>query len=149
MFCKCQVNIQDTMTPKLIKGSLHQDDRGKLLFNNNFDATLVKRFYIIENHNIDFKRGWQGHRLEQRWFSAVQGSFIISLIKIDNWENPSKNAEKTTFFINDLELNVLNIPKGYISCIQSTTMNSKLIVFADYLLGELNDEYRYDIDYFQ
>lgn len=137
------------MNPKLIIGNRHSDQRGILLYNNDFDASLVKRIYIIENESLEFKRGWQGHQIEQRWFSAVSGNFKIQLIKIDNWKNPSKDLEILTYIIDSEKLNVIHVPSGYISSIQSLEQNSKLLVMADYLLGETKDEYRYDIEYFK
>ncbi len=137
------------MEPKLINGSCHSDQRGVLLYNNDFDASLIRRMYIIENASLQFIRGWQGHRLEQRWFSAASGKFKIQLIKIDNWEKPSVDLEVFSYLIDSDKLDVLHIPKGYVSSIQSLEFNSKLLVMADYLLGEVQDEYRYDIDYFK
>lgn len=137
------------MEPKLINGNCHSDQRGALLYNNDFDASLIKRIYIIENESPQFIRGWQGHQIEQRWFSVVSGKFKIQLIKIDNWEKPSINLEAFTYLIDSDKLNVLHVPKGYVSSIQSLELNSKLLVMADYLLGEIRDEYRYDIDYFK
>ena len=69
------------MQSKLFKGERYEDQRGRLYFNNNFDSSIVKRIYFIENINVNFIRGWQGHKIEQRWFSAVCGSFKIELIK--------------------------------------------------------------------
>mgnify|MGYP003575426084 CR=1 FL=1 len=137
------------MEPKLINGNYHSDQRGTLLYNNDFDASLIKRIYIIENESPEFVRGWQGHQIEQRWFSVVSGKFKIQLIKIDNWENPSQNLEVFSYLIDSEKLNILHVPKGYVSSIQSLELNSKLLVMADYLLGEIKDEYRYDIDYFK
>ncbi|WP_289663029.1 WxcM-like domain-containing protein [Flavobacterium panacagri] len=137
------------MEPKLINGNSHSDQRGTLLYNNEFDASMVKRIYIIENESPEFIRGWQGHQIEQRWFSVVSGKFKIQLIKIDNWETPSLDLENFTYLIDSEKLNVLHVPKGYVSSIQSLEFNSKLLVMADYLLGEIQDEYRYDIDYFK
>ncbi|MFH6937374.1 WxcM-like domain-containing protein [Flavobacterium sp. FlaQc-30] len=137
------------MELKLINGNCHSDPRGTLLYNNDFDASMVKRIYIIENESPEFIRGWQGHQIEQRWFSVVSGKFKIQLIKINNWEKPSLNLEVFTYLIDSEKLNVLHIPQGYVSSIQSLELNSKLLVMADYLLGEIKDEYRYDIDYFK
>jgi len=135
------------MIPKIITGNSHTDTRGTLFYNNDFDASAIKRIYVIEN-NGDFIRAWQGHKIEQRWFSAVKGSFKIRLIKIDDWENPAKRAEILTFTINADTLEVLHVPQGYVSSIQAMEIGSKLLVMADYLLGEIKDEYRFDVDYF-
>lgn len=137
------------MGSKLISGNCHSDQRGFLFYNNDFDVSQVKRIYIVENKDIDFVRGWQGHQIEKRWFSAITGKFKIELIRVDNWENPSKKLEVNTFIISSGTLDVIYIPQGYISSIQSLEPHSKLLVMADYLLGEIKDEYRYDIDYFK
>jgi dTDP-4-dehydrorhamnose 3,5-epimerase-like enzyme len=136
------------MDPKIIQGNSHSDYKGLLLYNNDFDATEVKRIYTIENKDSKFIRGWQGHKIEQRWFSATQGSFKIALIEIDDWQNPSKALLPFTFELKSTQLNILHIPSGFISSIQSLEENSKLLVMADYLLGKIKDEYRYEADYF-
>ncbi len=136
------------MIPKIITGNSHTDARGTLFYNNDFDASAVKRIYVIENATIEIIRAWQGHKIEQRWFSAINGSFKIGLIKIDNWESPAKNLEMLTFTINADTLEVLHVPQGYVSSIQAMEVGSKLLVMANYLLGEIKDEYRFDVDYF-
>ena len=135
--------------PKLIKGDCHSDSRGLVMYNNNFDASLVKRIYMIENASIDMCRAWQGHRIEQRWFNACAGSFKIQLIAIDNWEKPAISLKKITFILNATNLDVLYIPGGYVSSIQAMQKASKLLVMADYLLEEINDEYKYPQNYFE
>lgn len=136
------------MEPNFIKGSFHKDQRGTLSYNNEFDSSEIKRIYVIENNSIEFIRGWQGHQIEQRWFSAISGTFQIELIKIDNWENPSKSLNVSTFLLKDEELNILHVPKGYVTSIQALTIGAKLLVMADYLIGEIKDEFRYELDYF-
>lgn len=136
------------MIPTITEGNSHKDNRGILFFNNDFDASLIKRMYLTENHSTDFVRGWQGHKIEQRWFTAVKGSFRIQLIAIDDWDNPSKELERYTFIVADKKLDVLHIPMGYVTSIQALEENSRLLVMADYFLGEIQDEYRFEIDYF-
>ena len=135
--------------PKIIKGGCFSDERGRLTFNNDFNALEIKRFYSIENRNAEFIRGWQGHKIEQRWFSAILGSFKISLIKIDDWNNPNKSSDLLEFELYHTNLDVLHVPNGYISAIQSLEENSKLLVFSDYSLGETKDEFRFPLDYFE
>jgi dTDP-4-dehydrorhamnose 3,5-epimerase-like enzyme len=137
------------MIPKIVAGGCHSDDRGTLRFNNSFDATAIKRIYLIENKETTFVRGWQGHRIEQRWFSVLQGSFKIELIAIDNWEHPSRDLKSLSFIINTVTLDVLHVPQGYVSSIQALEEGAKLLVMADYLLGANQDEYRFEIDYFK
>lgn len=132
----------------LIKGKHHQDERGILRFNNDFNALGIKRIYTIENIDTNFVRAWQGHKIEQRWFSAIIGSFKIKLVEIDNWENPSKNLKISEFVLKAENLDFLHIPKGFVSSIQALDDDSKLLVFADYQLGEIHDEYRFNTNYF-
>ena len=137
------------MVPKVIKGSCHEDSRGTLCYNNDFDAAAVKRAYVIENKSIEIIRAWRGHQIEERWFSAISGAFKIDLIAIDNWENPSKKLDRFSFFLYPNTLDVLHIPPGYVSCIQSLEEGSKLLVMANYMMGELEDEFRFAEDYFE
>lgn len=136
------------MKPTLISGNCHQDQRGQLFYNNDFDASSIKRMYVIENHPVDFIRAWQGHKIEQRWFSAVQGRFKIQLIAIDNWEKPSETLPRLDYILESARLDVLHIPAGYVSSIQALEEKSKLVVMADSHLGEISDEFRYPTDYF-
>ena len=136
------------MIPAIIEGDRHCDARGILLYNNVFDASGIKRVYLIENKDVDFIRAWQGHRVEQRWFSAVQGSFKIRLIAIDDWDNPSKMLDPLPFFLYTEKMDVLHVPPGYVSSIQALESGSKLLVMADYHLGEVKDEYRFGVGCF-
>ncbi|KMQ65563.1 sugar epimerase [Chryseobacterium angstadtii] len=136
-------------TPEFIKGGKHSDERGSLFFNNTFNAGHIKRIYCIENADTELIRGWTGHKIEQRWFSAVAGSFSIKLIKIDSWENPSPESEIIDYEIQSDTLDVLHMPKGYVSAIQAKTRGAKLLVMVDHALGEVNDDYRFPIDYFK
>ena len=97
---------------------------------------------------MDFVRAWQGHQIEQRWFSAVIGSFKISLIKIDDWENPAKDLPVVEFILNAENLDILHVPGGFVSAIQALDDHSKLLLFADYDLNEIQDEFRFPNDYF-
>jgi dTDP-4-dehydrorhamnose 3,5-epimerase-like enzyme len=136
------------MIPTIIQGGSHTDERGILSFNNAFDASVVKRVYTIQNKDCNCIRGWRGHRIEQRWFSSVNGSFRIELIAVDDWDNPPTEVAKLSFTIDDKKLDILHIPPGYLSSIQAITTGATLLVMADYKLGEVKDEYRFDIDYF-
>jgi dTDP-4-dehydrorhamnose 3,5-epimerase-like enzyme len=137
------------MKAQIIQGGSHSDSRGKLTFNNSFDASRVKRIYTIENESPDFIRAWQGHKIEKRWFAAISGSFKVQLIEIDNWENPSKQLKREVFILDSHHLNILTVPSGYVSSIQALEQNAKLLVMADYSLGEIKDEYRFPPNYFK
>jgi hypothetical protein len=132
----------------LLEGNKHQDKRGIITFNNDFDALQSKRIYTIENHSTDFIRGWQGHKVEKRWFACVKGSFEISVIPIDDLEKPSKDGIITKYLLTEEAQTYLHVPTCCITAIQAKEYSSKLLVLSDYSLGEIVDEYRYPIDYF-
>ena len=97
---------------------------------------------------INLIRGWQGHGIERRWFSALIGSFEIKLIKITNWKAPNKKSKSNSYILKSKSFDILCIPKGYISSIKALEEKSKLLVMSDYHLNEVNDEYRFDSNYF-
>lgn len=132
--------------PQLINGGIARDHRGSITFNNNLDLTAIKRMYFIHNENTDFKRGWQGHRIEQRWFTAIQGSFKVDLVHLDSFN--AKNDYHYSFVLESDNSQTLWIPAGYMSCIKANTVENKLLIFADYKLGEIEDEYRFDLGHF-
>lgn len=136
------------MKSNLISGNCHQDERGHLFYNNDFDLASIKRMYVIENHSVDFVRAWQGHKIEQRWFSAVQGRFKIQLIAVDNWETPCGNLPRIEYHLDSGKLDIFHIPAGCISSIQALEKKLKLVVVSDYHLGEINYDFRYPTDYF-
>ena len=130
-------------------GEKFEDERGIITFSNDFDASLIKRIYTIENKSLDFIRGWQGHKIEQRWFASMQGSFEIAVITIDNFENPSKDLIPEYFILKTNNLDFLHIKSGCITAIKAKEENSKLLVLADYSMNEIQDEYRFPLDCFK
>jgi hypothetical protein len=134
---------------QLQEGNSFSDDRGKVTFNNDFNAAEIKRLYFIENNDTTFVRGWQGHQIEKRWFVAVKGSFTISVINLDDFNNPSPDLKPQRHKIYTDNFPILHVPPGNITSIQALEANSKLMVMSDYLMGEIQDEYRFPIDYFK
>jgi len=135
-------------SPSVIEGACYKDERGELRYNNSFDASQVKRLYLIQNSDSNPVRGWQGHKIEQRWFIAVNGAFEISTIQVDDWDSPSVNLSAQKFILGQESFNVLHVPAGYITAIRSLVAGSTLLVMSDHLLGETKDEYRFPLNYF-
>lgn len=135
---------------KTIQGGVAADHRGQIRFVNDFDMTAVKRFYIIENADSELVRGWRAHRIEQRWFYVLSGSFHIDVVQIDNWEKPSPDLtiEKRTLRADSQE--VLHVPAGYGTAFQALKPNSQLLVFADHGIDHAPmDDYTWDLEYFR
>src|SRR5690606_19812213 len=135
---------------KSIAGGVAKDHRGQIRFVNDFDMAQVKRFYIIKNTDTDLIRGWRAHRIEQRWFYVLSGSFSVDLIQIDNWENASQDLPVEKSILKSEEHEVLHVPVGYGTAFQVIEPESELLVFAEYgIENAKNDNYTWPVDYFK
>ncbi len=131
-------------SPQFLEGKKHQDKRGIITYNNDFDATSIKRMYTIENADVHFIRGWQGHKIEQRWFSAMKGTFKIQILSIAYFEKGLKGLQPYSFVLKADQMDILHVPAGFVSSIQALEEGAKLLVLADYKLGEVDDEFRFE-----
>lgn len=133
-----------------IQGGVAKDQRGQIRFVNDFDMSLVKRFYIIKNADVDLIRGWRAHRIEQRWFYVLSGSFSVDIVQIDNWDIASKDLEVHKVEIKADDQKILHLTPGYATAFQALEENSELLVFADYGIDHATkDDYTYPLDYFE
>lgn len=138
------------MTPNIIQGGNFSDHRGTISYVNDFSFREIERFYIISNSDENPIRAWQGHKLDAKNFYCLNGSFKIHFVKIDNWENPSKDLAIETVVVSDLDSKIVHIPAGYANAIQSLETNSKLISFSTLPLSNVSeDDVRYDSDYWK
>jgi dTDP-4-dehydrorhamnose 3,5-epimerase-like enzyme len=133
---------------KIIEGGKFSDHRGCISYVNDFNFSDIERFYIISNSKEHPIRAWQGHKLDAKNFYCLSGSFKIHIIKIDNWENPSKDLMVETIIVSEYESKIVHIPAGYANAIESLEENSKLMSFSTLRLSDVsNDDVRYPIDY--
>ena len=136
------------MRPKLIKGKLFVDNRGKVAFNNNFNFKKIKRFYVVQNHAKNFVRAWHGHKKEAKYIMCLIGHAQLCAIKIDNFNKPSKKLKIEKWFLSDSSTDIVYIPPGYANGFMSLTDNTKLIIFSTSTLKQsLKDDYRYPSRY--
>lgn len=135
---------------QLIKGNIHIDQRGIVRFVNDFHFENVKRFYTITHPDTNITRAWQGHKLETKYFYVTKGSFLINWIKIDNWQQPSKDLNINTHTLTDTQSEILIIPPGHVNGFKALEPESALMVFSDMSLEESKeDDYRFDLAYFK
>ena len=107
----------------------------------------VIRFYVIEHADTLIVRAWQGHRVEQKWFYVIQGSFKVILIQPDNWENPSNELDSEEFNLTATDPRVLYVPGNYINGFKALQANSKIIVFSSFTVEESsNDSFRFEMN---
>ncbi|WP_299837377.1 dTDP-4-dehydrorhamnose 3,5-epimerase family protein [uncultured Tenacibaculum sp.] len=129
----------------IIKGGYYLDERGKLEFFNDFDMSTIKRVYFTTHFDTNIVRAWQGHTIESRWFRCVHGSFIVKLVKIDNWEKPSDNLEVYEYNLSAGDQEILYIPNGFANGFKALEDNSKLMIMSNYGFNEIeNDQIRFN-----
>jgi dTDP-4-dehydrorhamnose 3,5-epimerase len=106
--------------------------------------------YQIEPANEQIIRAWQGHKVEKKWFYCVQGSFIINIVKVTNFEHPSTDVIINQNIISAHTPNVLYVEGGYASGIKATSPNSKVLVFSNLSVeASKNDDYRFKADFWK
>ena len=134
--------------PLLIAGDVSVDDRGDVGYVNDFDMKSVRRLYTVSNHKQGFVRAWHAHRKECKYVTVVNGSAVIACVKIDDWENPSKDANIIRFILTAVKPSVVYIPSGYANGFMNLTADAKIIFFSNSTLEEsLGDDVRYDANY--
>lgn len=134
------------LAPSVILGNYHQDNRGKVSFVNDFDMTLVKRFYQIRQPYIEVIRAWQGHQKESKWFYCIQGNFTINYVKPENWSFPTGSEQIVSLKLDEAHPCVLYIPAGFVTGIKSDATNAVLMIYSDCTLDEsIADDFRFDI----
>ena len=132
----------------IFSGDVSCDERGEVYFCNDFNFYGIKRFYILKNHNKNFVRAWHGHKQESKFITLVQGAAKISYVKIDNWENPSKNLKPQSVILTAKKPKILHIDKGYVNGSQTLTDDAKILIFSDKTLDESKkDDFRFPFDY--
>ena len=132
----------------LIQGGISVDDRGELLFCNDFNMTDIKRFYQVSNHSSNFIRAWHAHKKESKYVHVASGAVIIAAVKIDNWEEPSKDLKIEKFILSAKKPGILFIPAGYAHGYKTLLPGTNLLFFSTTRLDDsLNDDFRYDAYY--
>jgi dTDP-4-dehydrorhamnose 3,5-epimerase-like enzyme len=132
----------------LIEGGISVDDRGELLFCNDFDMTDISRFYQVSNHSSNFVRAWHAHKKESKYIHVASGAVIIAAVKVDNWEEPSKDLKIEKFILSAKKPGILFIPAGYAHGYKTLLAGTNLLFFSTTRLDEsLNDDFRYDAYY--
>lgn len=138
------------MNPKIIQGGSFSDHRGTISYVNDFSFKDIERFYIIGNSDENPIRAWQGHKLDSKNFYCLSGSFKIHFVKIDNWENPSKDLSIETILVLANDSKIVHIPAGYANAIESLEKDSKLISFSTLPLSNVkDDDVRYPSNYWK
>jgi dTDP-4-dehydrorhamnose 3,5-epimerase-like enzyme len=134
--------------PSVFQGNKIFDDRGSLGFINGFDVSDFKRFYLIENHSVNFIRAWHGHLKETKAIIMVKGEALVCAVELDDTTNPNKDNEVTRVVLSATSPSALYIPAGYANGFMTLSADAKLLVFSSTTVEESQgDDYRFAYDY--
>ncbi|WP_420322312.1 hypothetical protein [Flagellimonas sp.] len=134
----------------LIKGEVFEDVRGTLRAFNSFNLTEIVRIYEIAPKNESTIRAWQGHKYEKKWFRCLSGSFVVNMIEIDNFDQPSSQLVPTRFVLNGKTPEILAVPNGFATGIKAIFAESRLEVFSNFDLEKSEkDDYRFSLEKWQ
>jgi len=140
----------DHREPHIVEGGLHVDARGKVTFVNDFDFNGVERFYTIRAHRSHEPRGWRGHRIEHKWFTVVQGTILLSVVKPDDWTLPASNLPVERFVMSDAKPAILSVSPGHATASMALSDGAILIVFSSGRIQEAKkDDYLFPLDTWQ
>lgn len=130
---------------KIIQGEVFRDERGQISSLNEFHFEGVKRTYIIHHPDASVVRGWHAHQHERKWFYCIKGRFSVALVKVDNWDAPSKDLKAEVFHLDENDSKIVCVPAGYANCLKAMEDGAIMQVFSDKTLQEaLGDSWRYD-----
>ena len=139
--------MTESSTPLLLNVGKSEDHRGYVEFYNELKLDYYKRFYIVSNPIEGTVRAWHGHKIEEKLIKVLKGEFLICLVKVDNWDQPSKNLEILEYKLNE-NSGLLYVPSGYANGAINLNSDSKIMYFSSLVLEDsINDDYRFDSKY--
>lgn len=132
---------------KVILGETFEDHRGTLRFFNSLDMREVVRFYEISPANTVDIRGWQAHKEEKKWFYCLKGTFIINIVEVNDFENPTNSLSPQRFVLKDSLPEVLCVPGGCATALRALTKDARLQIFSNFDLHKSNkDDFRFRLE---
>jgi len=143
--------------PELINGGVASDDRGFLMFSNDFDPVKegIRRVYIINNINDKVVRAFHGHLEESKYIMVLKGTVKFVLTEMMQQETPVPgkfdyaldSGDSTEYNLSDKVPRILKVPAGWANGMKSLTNDSVIIVFSNRTLDESkDDDIRFDWD---
>jgi len=125
---------------KILNGGKAVDDRGSVSFVNDFDFNDVKRFYQVENHDINFIRAWHGHKKEGKYVYVANGTALVGAVNMET-------DEIQKFVLSSISPKILWIPPGYANGFKNLENNTIIQFFSTSTLDEsMGDDIRFDYD---
>ena len=123
------------MKPNLFESNSNSDHRGTVSFTNDLNLSKVVRTYKVTNKQVRTVRAWHGHKVEEKWISVEDGEFLVCAVKIEDFENPSKDEEVFKFNMTH-DSGILYIPKNYANGAMNLTENNTVRYYSSLPLEE-------------
>jgi dTDP-4-dehydrorhamnose 3,5-epimerase len=115
---------------------------------NEFNFYGVKRFYQIQNFSTQTIRAWHAHKDEGKYVFVSEGSAIVAAVKLDDYDQPSKDLEPNRYILSDKSPNILFIPPGYANGFRPLEDSTSIIFFSTKSLSESHeDDFRFPANY--
>ena len=96
--------------------------------NGNF-LGKAKSCITIAPAKIHQLYAWYGHRHQQKWYRASQGSFLLLIVEPDSWQRPSFNLPVREFILK--ENKCIHVPAGHAIGYKALEKDSSLKAFSD------------------
>lgn len=107
----------------------------------------IVRFYEIAPRTQQIIRAWQGHQHEKKWFYCLSGSFVINIVEINDFNDPSDGLIPIKIELDSSNPEILAVPTGFATGIKATSENARLQVFSNVALGESkDDDFRFPLE---
>ncbi len=130
--------------PRLRVGELAVDDRGSVAYVNEANIEGYVRFYLVRNHSANFVRAWHGHKKERKLITVVTGAALVCCVRIDDWTDPSSDAEVHRFVLSAAKPAALEIPPGFANGSMSLVADTTLCYLSDTPIEQASaDDYRF------
>lgn len=135
--------------PVLLTNDIHVDDRGSLMYNNNFDFSNVKRFYTIKQFSTNNIRAFHGHRYEAKYVHVLSGSLLLVLAKLNMNDGTYEISDPKKYVLSSDKPGLFYIPPNYANGFKALESNTKVTFYSTSSLEDsLNDDIRFNYDHF-
>ena len=131
------------MKATLTSGDSFKDYRGILRYVNEINPGYFRRFYIITHPDIKIVRAWQGHKIEEKAFYVISGSFTLAVVQPVDFNEPSDNEIPEFFKLTEENSQFLRVPGGSFTGIKALSKNATLLVLSTLTVDKSKeDDYR-------
>jgi len=88
-----------------------------------------------------------GHKRDHKWFTVVQGTVLVAVVKPDIWDSiPTSNLPVQRFVLSSAKPSVLSVPPGHATGSVTLSEDAILMVFSSGSIQQAKeDDYRFPL----